>query len=122
MERFLDEQESPVSASNVHSLLSGDPKRQARTPPPAQSQIDAEVITADEARIINTHFEDIARHLDKESLESLVRLAAAARLPNGLQQSSASENVSVSVNRSSCVSTCDSLVTHSTAHSSSFAQ
>lgn len=62
MERFLDEQDSPVSSPNVHSLLSGDPKRQARTPPPVQSQHDAELITADEARIIHTHFEDIARH------------------------------------------------------------
>jgi len=116
MERFLDEQDSPISSPNVHSLLSGDPKRQARTPPPLQSQNDIELITADEARIINTHFEDIARHLDKESLESLVKLAA--RMPNGIPATASNEIVPVSMGRNSCLNPgCDNLVSNSATHS-----
>lgn len=86
MERFLDEQDSPTNSPNVHSLLSGDPKRQCKTPPtsPTQQQLQGnseptESITSREASIINNHFVDLAPHLEKDDIDSLVRLAATAK-------------------------------------------
>jgi hypothetical protein len=92
MERFLDEQDSPAPSPSVHSLLSGDPKRQSRTPPP--SSIDTDPITFDEARIISHHFEDLARHLDKEGLDFLGKLAtsANAKPANGTSSSPTGES------------------------------
>ena len=113
MERFLDEQDSPVSSPSVHSLLSGDPKRQIRTPPPGYTD-SADLITIDEARLISSHFEDLARHLDKESYESLFKLAAGAKPPNGVSSGSAGETVGVSLNRNSSnfLTPSETFVTH----------
>ncbi|CAG7821846.1 unnamed protein product [Allacma fusca] len=122
MERFLDEQDSPVSSPSVHSLLSGDPKRQSRTPPPNYSD-SSDMITVDEARLISSHFEDIARHLDKESYESLCKLAAGAKPPNGLSSNATNDTVGVSISRSSAafISPSETLITH-TNNAQSFAQ
>jgi len=90
MERYLDEQDTPISLLNCHSLLAGDPKRYARTPPPFINT-EPDPINVVEARLINSHFDDIAKHLDKESVESLVKLAASSSAPkpsNGIPSAS----------------------------------
>jgi len=123
MERFLDEQDSPVSSPSYHhSLLSGDPKRQTRTPPPAAHPTESEPITEDEARIISTHFEDISRHLDKDSFESLCKLAAAAKQPNGISSVStsnatSSDTFSSPLGKGPHFGTSDTLLTQSSVHS-----
>lgn len=102
MERFLDEQDSPSPSPSIHSLLSGDPKRQSRTSPSSTASDSVDQISSEEARIINSRLEDIARHLDRESLESLVRLAASTspsiKSPNGISSTQNQHIDSISIN------------------------
>ncbi|XP_067005145.1 mesoderm induction early response protein 1 [Anabrus simplex] len=73
MDRFLEEQETVVhrdrsSSPNIHSLIYGDPKRH-------RTQEEVEQLC------------ELANHLDKDSLESLVNLAAleGAAEPTGVE-------------------------------------
>lgn len=81
MDRFLEEQESGAithrdrsSSPNIHCLIYGDPKRH-RVPD------NATVETGNHPASMpytGDPLSDLANHLDKESLESLVNLAATA--------------------------------------------
>lgn len=55
--------------------------------------------------------------MDKESLESLVKLAAAARLPNGIPPTPSNDMNQVSVSRN-CLPSVETIVTHPAAHHS----